>query len=128
MAPPYDRNNIFARILRGEAPCSKVYEDEFALAFRNIHPNAPVHVLVVPKGEYVSGVDFAASAPPELVVGFWRAVGRTATKLGLDEPGYRMIANHGADGHQVVFHFHVHILGGRPLEGVSAETSDAGGA
>ena len=128
MAPPYDRNNIFAKILRGEAPCSKVYEDEFALAFRNIHPRTPVHVLVVPKGEYVSSIDFAGSAPPELVVGFWRAVGRTATKLGLDEPGYRMIANHGADGHQVVFHFHVHILGGRPLKSVSAEASDAGGA
>lgn len=128
MALPYDRNNIFARILRGEAPCSKVYEDEFALAFRNIHPSAPVHVLVVPKGEYVSSVDFTASAPSELVVGFWRAVGRTATKLGLDEPGYRIVANHGADGHQVVFHFHVHILGGRPLKGVSAEASRSGGA
>lgn len=124
MSPPYDRNNIFAKILRGEAPCSKVYEDEFALAFRNIYPSAPVHVLVVPKGEYVSNVDFAASAPPELVVGFWRAVGRTATLLGLDEPGYRLVANHGADGHQVVFHFHVHILGGRPLKSVSAEAVD----
>lgn len=128
MALPYDRDNVFAKILRGEAPCSKVYEDEFALAFRNIYPSAPVHVLVVPKGEYISSVDFAASAPPELVVGFWRAVARTATTLGLDEPGYRMVANHGADGHQVVFHFHVHVMGGRPLGSVSAEVSDSGGA
>ena len=74
----YDRNNIFARILRGEAPCTKVYEDEFALAFNNIHPAAPVHVLVVPKGEYVSNADFCASAPPELIAGFWRAVGKIA--------------------------------------------------
>ena len=74
--PAYDRNNIFARILRGEAPSRKVYEDEFALAFHDIHPQAPVHVLVVPKGEYVSSADFCASAPPELIVGFWRAVGR----------------------------------------------------
>jgi len=125
VALPYDRNNVFARILRGEAPCSRVYEDEFALAFRNIYPRAPVHVLVVPKGDYVSNVDFAASAPAELVVGFWRAVGRTATILGLDAPGYRLVANHGADGHQVVFHFHVHVIGGRSLKSVSAEESDS---
>ena len=82
---PYDRTNIFARILRGEAPCTRVYEDEFALAFDNIHPAAPVHVLVVPKGEYVSNADFSATAPDALVAGFWRAVAKTATALGLDE-------------------------------------------
>ena len=71
----YDRNNIFARILRGELPCKKVYEDAFALAFHDIHPQAPVHVLVIPKGEYISQADFCAQAPAELVVGFWRAVG-----------------------------------------------------
>lgn len=114
--PPYDRSNIFALILRGEAPSKKVYEDEFALAFHNIHPQAPVHVLVVPKGEYVSSVDFCATAPPELVVGFWRAVGKVASELGLDEPGYRLVANHGADANQVVFHFHVHIIGGRHMK------------
>jgi len=75
---PYDRNNVFARILRGEAPCTKVYEDEFALAFDNIHPAAPVHVLVVPKGEYVSNADFSASAPDALIAGFWRAARRPA--------------------------------------------------
>jgi diadenosine tetraphosphate (Ap4A) HIT family hydrolase len=117
--PPYDRTNVFARILRGEAPCTKVYEDEFALAFDNIHPAAPVHVLVVPKGEYVSSADFCASAPAELIAGFWRAVGKTAATLGLDEPGYRLVANHGPDSNQVVFHFHVHIIGGRHMRGVS---------
>ena len=116
----YDRNNVFARILRGEEPCTRVYEDEFALAFENNRPAAPVHVLVVPKGAYVSAADFAASAPPELIVGFWRAVGRTATKLGLDESGYRLVANHGADANQEVFHLHVHIIGGEKLARVSA--------
>ena len=82
----YDRNNIFAKILRGEAPCTKVYEDEFALAFDNIHPQAPIHVLVVPKGEYVSNADFCASAPPELIAGFWRAVGRSASSSGSTSP------------------------------------------
>jgi diadenosine tetraphosphate (Ap4A) HIT family hydrolase len=118
--PAYDRNNVFARILRGEEPCTKVYEDEFALAFENNRPAAPIHVLVIPKGEYVSAADFAASAPPDLIVGFWRAVGRTANKLGLDGPGYRLVANHGADANQEVFHLHVHIIGGKRLGSVSA--------
>ena len=120
-SPAYDRNNIFAQILRGEAPCTKVYEDEFALAFNNIHPSAPIHVLVVPKGEYVSNVDFCATAPAELIAGFWRAVGKTAARLGLDEPGYRLVANHGPDANQVVFHYHVHIIGGRSMRGVSGQ-------
>src|SRR6185437_6652704 len=93
--PSYDRNNVFARILRSELPCRKIYEDEFALAFHDIRPLAPVHVLVVPKGEYVSNADFSASAPAELVAGFWRAVGKVAHQLGLDPPGYRLVANHG---------------------------------
>jgi diadenosine tetraphosphate (Ap4A) HIT family hydrolase len=117
--PPYDKTNVFAKILRGEAPCTKVYEDEFALAFNNIHPAAPVHVLVVPKGDYVSNADFCAAAPAELIAGFWRAVGKTAAALGLDESGYRLVANHGPDANQVVFHFHVHIIGGRHMRGVS---------
>ena len=117
----YDRTNIFAKILRGEAPSRKVYEDEFALAFHNIHPATPVHVLVIPKGEYISNADFSAQAPAELVAGFWRAVGHTARALGLDEPGYRLVANNGADAHQVVFHFHVHIIGGRRMSSVSAK-------
>lgn len=117
----YDPDNIFAKILRGEAPSRKVYEDEFALAFHNIHPAAPVHVLVIPKGEYISNADFSSKAPGALVAGFWRAVGNVARDLGLEGPGYRLVANSGADANQVVFHFHVHILGGRPLSGVSGK-------
>jgi len=108
--PAYDRNNVFARILRGEAPCTKVYEDAFALAFNDIHPRAPVHVLVVPKGEYVSIVDFTETAPPDMIVGFWRAVTRIARQLGV-ESGFRIVSNHGPAGGQLVFHFHVHIVG-----------------
>jgi histidine triad (HIT) family protein len=110
--PAYDRTNIFARILRGEAPCTKVHEDEFVLAFNDIHPKAQVHVLVIPKGEYVSIADFTASAPPAMIVGFWRAVVKIAKDLGVED-GYRIVSNHGARGGQLVFHFHVHILGGR---------------
>ena len=111
----YDRNNVFARILRGELPCKKVYEDSFALAFHDIAPLAPVHVLVIPKGEYVSNADFASSAPPELVTGFWRAVAKVAHDLGLDAEGYRIVANHGAQSGQTVFHFHVHIFAGKAM-------------
>jgi diadenosine tetraphosphate (Ap4A) HIT family hydrolase len=111
----YDRNNIFARILRGELPCTKVFEDEHALAFHDIAPQAPVHVLVIPKGEYVSQDDFAASAPDALIAGFWRAVGTVARQLGLVESGYRLLANTGQDAHQEVPHFHVHIFAGRDL-------------
>jgi diadenosine tetraphosphate (Ap4A) HIT family hydrolase len=113
--PAYDRNNIFARILRGELPCRKVHEDEFALAFHDINPLSPVHVLVIPKGEYVSQADFCAEAPAGLVVGFWRAVAKVARDLGLEPQGYRLVANHGPNGGQLVFHFHVHLFGGRPM-------------
>ena len=111
----YDRNNIFARILRGELPCRKVYEDAHALAFHDINPLAPVHVLVIPKGEYVSQADFCTEAPAELVVGFWRAVAKVAKDLGLEADGYRIVANHGPNGGQLVFHFHVHLFGGRRM-------------
>jgi histidine triad (HIT) family protein len=110
--PAYDRNNTFAKILRGEAPCTKVYEDEFAFAFNDIQPKAPVHVLVVPKGEYVSIVDFTERAPAELIVGFWRAVTKIARDLGV-ESGFRIVSNHGPSGGQLVFHFHVHLIGRR---------------
>jgi len=111
----YDRNNIFAKILRGEIPCKKVYEDKFVFAFEDIQPNAPVHVLVVPKGEYISLHDFAANAPQDQVAGFFDSVTKVAAQLGLEESGYRIISNHGSDASQSVPHFHVHILGGRPL-------------
>ena len=111
----YDPNNVFARILRGELPAKVVYEDEHALAFHDIQPRAPIHVLVIPKGAYVGMDDFTASAPAELVVGFFRAVGETARRLGLVAPGYRILANAGTHAHQEVPHLHVHIFGGRPL-------------
>ena len=111
----YSSENIFAKILRGEIPCKKVYEDKFALAFEDIAPAAPVHVLVVPKGEYVSFHDFMLSAPHDLVQGFFSAVQKVASQLKLEENGYRVISNHGAHAGQLVPHFHVHILGGRPL-------------
>ena len=112
---PYDEGSIFAKILRGEIPCKKVYEDDFALAFHDIAPQAPVHVLVVPKGPYVAWDDFAAHAPEALIAGFVRAVGKVARDLGLVGPGYRLLANLGQDGGQEVPHLHVHLFGGRPL-------------
>ena len=111
----YDRNNIFAKILRGEIPCKKVYEDEWALAFHDIAPQAAVHILVVPKGDYVSWDDFSTKAPDEEIAGFIRAVGRVAREHGLVDPGYRLLANVGAHGGQEVPHLHVHIFGGQPL-------------
>ena len=112
---PYDDTNIFARILRGEIPCKKVYEDEWALAFHDVAPQAPVHILVIPKGAYVSWEDFAAKAPAEEIAGFVRAVGHVARENGLVEPGYRLLANVGAHGGQEVPHLHVHLFGGKPL-------------
>lgn len=114
----YDDGNVFAKILRGEIPCSKVYEDDHALAFHDINAQAPVHVLVIPKGPYVSLDDFTEQAPAELVAGFFRAVGATARQLGVVETGYRMLTNTGRDANQEVMHFHVHIFAGRPLGGM----------
>lgn len=111
----YDRENIFAKILRGEIPCNKVYEDDHALAFHDINPQSPTHVLVIPKGAYVSNNDFTAKASDVELIGFFRAVGHVARELGVSEPGYRMIANIGAHGGQEVPHFHVHICAGRVL-------------
>ena len=110
---PYDENNIFAKILRGEIPSNTVYEDEWALAFEDINPQAPVHTLVIPKGPYVSWDDFSAKASAEEIAGFIRAVGHVAREKGLVEPGYRLLANIGAHGGQEVPHLHVHILGGQ---------------
>lgn len=112
---PYDSDNIFAKILRGEIPCRKVYEDEWALAFHDIAPQARVHILVIPKGAYVSWDDFSAKASAEEITGFVRAVGHVAREQGLVEPGYRLLANLGAHGGQEVPHLHVHLFGGEPL-------------
>ncbi len=114
----YDDQNVFAKILRGEIPCNKVYEDDYALAFHDIAPQAPVHVLVIPKGPYVSTADFTEKASDAEVAGYFKAIGTVARQLGLDEPGYRLIANHGADAHQEVPHLHFHIFGGRKMKGM----------
>ncbi|MFA7603313.1 MAG: histidine triad nucleotide-binding protein [Novosphingobium sp.] len=110
---PYDENNVFARILRGELPCDKVYEDEFVLAFNDIRPQAPVHVLVIPKGAYVSWDDFTLKASDAEIAGFTRAIGIITRQLGVDGAGYRLMVNMGGHGHQEVPHLHVHIFGGR---------------
>ena len=120
---PYDDENIFAKILRGEIPSNKVYEDEWAYAFEDINPQADIHTLVIPKGRYVSWDDFSANAPSEEIAGFVRAVGEVARAKGLVEPGYRLLANIGGHGHQEVPHLHVHIFGGHPLGPMLARTS-----
>lgn len=112
---PYDENNIFARILRGEIPSRKVYEDDHVLAFHDINPLAPTHVLVIPKGPYVSWDDFSAKASDEEIAAFVRAVGRIARDAGLVAQGYRLLANSGSNAGQEVPHLHVHIFAGRPL-------------
>ena len=112
---PYDDGNIFARILRGEIPANKVYEDEHALAFHDINPLAPVHILVIPKGRYVSWDDFSERAPAEEIAGFVRAVGKVARDESLVTGGYRLLGNVGMNSGQEVPHLHVHIFGGRPL-------------
>ena len=112
---PYDDSNIFARILRGEVPCERVHEDEHALAFRDINPLSPTHVLVIPKGAYVSWDDFSLRASDAEIAGFVRAVGTIARAAGLVEPGYRLLANVGGHAGQEVPHLHVHIFAGRPL-------------
>ena len=111
----YDDQNVFARILRGKVPCRKVYEDVWALAFHDISPQAPVHVLVIPKGRWVSMSDFTAGAADAEIAGFWRAVGTVCKRLGLDANGYRLLVNTGEYGGQEVAHLHVHVVGGRPL-------------
>lgn len=111
----YDDQNVFARILRGEIPARKVFEDDWALAFHDINPQAPVHILVIPKGAYVSWDDFSARATEAEIAGFVRAVGHVAREAGLVAPGYRLLANTGINSHQEVPHLHVHLFGGRPL-------------
>jgi len=115
----YDKENIFAKILRGEIPCDKIYEDEYVLSFKDIRPQAPSHALVIPKGEYIDINDFSANASDEEIVGFNRAISNVADMLGISEKtgggGYRLIANAGKDAHQEVPHLHFHLLAGRPL-------------
>lgn len=111
----YDNDNIFAKILRGEIPCDKVFEDDYALAFRDINPQAPIHVLVIPKGAYVDMDDFSANGTDSEIIGFMRATGQVARELGAVHGGYRLLANNGADANQEVPHLHVHIFAGHNL-------------
>jgi len=111
----YDNNNIFAKIIRGEIPCNKVFENDHALAFRDIAPQAPVHVLVIPKGPYLDHNDFEARASDSEKLGFLRAVGAVVKQENLAGAGYRLISNTGVDGGQEVPQFHMHIVGGGPL-------------
>jgi diadenosine tetraphosphate (Ap4A) HIT family hydrolase len=112
---PYDDANIFARILREEIPSNKVYEDDFALAFHDINPLAPTHILVIPRGPYVSWDDFSERASDREIAGFVRAIGKVARDAGLVADGYRVLANVGVNSGQEVPHLHAHIFGGRPL-------------
>ena len=114
----YDRNNTFARILRREIPCNKVYEDAHVLAFHDISAQSPTHVLVIPKGEYVSFDDFSQNASAEEIAALVRAVGQIAREQGVAESGYRILANTGPAAHQEVPHFHMHLFGGRDLGGM----------
>ncbi|MGC2199885.1 MAG: histidine triad nucleotide-binding protein [Stellaceae bacterium] len=114
----YDRNNVFARVLRGEIPCKKVYEDTHVLAFHDINPQSPTHILVIPKGEYVSLDDFSEKASAEEMAALVRALGNLAREQGVAESGYRILANNGPAAHQEVPHFHVHLFGGRDLGGM----------
>ncbi len=112
---PYDTNNIFAKIVRGEIPCKKIYEDDQVLAFHDIQPKKKIHALIIPKGAYVDATVFGLSAKDDEIVTLMRAVPKVAEALGIKESGYRLIANTGAHGHQEVPHLHFHILGGEPV-------------
>ena len=111
----YDENNVFAKMLKGDIPVNKIYEDDHAIAFADIHPKAPVHLLVIPKGAYTDFSDFTARASNDEISGFFKAVGKVAEQQGLPENGYRLVMNTGRDGGQEVPHLHVHILAGKKL-------------
>lgn len=111
----YDENNIFAKILREEIPTTKIYEDEYAIAFHDINPKAPIHVLVLPKGAYTDFTDFSMNASPDKISGFFKAVAKVAQQLGITDNGYRIVGNIGKDGGQEVPHLHIHILAGKKL-------------
>jgi len=112
---PYDKNNIFAKIIRGEIPATKIYEDEKVLAFRDISKAAPTHVLVIPKGEYINFSDFVSKADSAEVSYFFKKANEVAELLGVNKSGFRILANNGSDAHQTVPHFHLHILAGKKL-------------
>ena len=115
----YDKNNIFAKILRGEIPCKKIYEDNYVLAFHDANPQKKIHALIVPKGEYVNLDDFSSNATEKEIVGLIKGIGAVAKKLGVSEAvkgeGYRSLVNVGANGGQEVPHLHFHIFGGEKV-------------
>ncbi|QNT79493.1 histidine triad nucleotide-binding protein [Entomobacter blattae] len=115
MSDRYDQNNIFAKILRKEIPSTPLYEDEYAYAFHDLYPQAPIHILVIPKGAYISMNDFTANASMEEIAGFFKAVGLVARNAGLADEGWRMASNIGENGGQEIPHLHIHILGGKKL-------------
>ena len=118
----YDNNNIFAKIIREEIPCKKVYEDNYALAFHDINPQAKIHILVIPKGKYISFADFSKNASKDEIYGFFRAVGQVAEDHDLVGNGYRILANHGSNAGQEVPHFHIHIFGKQSLGPMISKT------
>jgi histidine triad (HIT) family protein len=119
----YDKNNIFAKIIRGEIKAEKIYEDDRVIAIHDAYPVAPVHILVIPKGEYISFHDFTAKAPAEDIAHFFKIVNSICTDLNLEKEGYRISSNIGKNGQQSVFHMHLHILGGRNLGRVDSSRS-----
>ena len=118
----YDNNNIFAKILREEIPCKKIYENEYSLAFHDLNPQAKIHILVIPKGKYISFADFSKNAPKDEIEGFFKAVGKVAEDQDLIGDGYRILANHGVNAGQEVPHFHVHIFGKQSLGPMISKT------
>jgi histidine triad (HIT) family protein len=112
----YNTENVFAKIIRGEIPCKKIFEDEMVLAFHDIAPAAPVHILVIPKGEYVNFADFIANASPEFITHYFKKIEEIAKSLNLQD--YRIISNLGEESGQTVFHFHTHIISGKKLLGL----------
>jgi len=106
----YDKENIFAKILRGEIPCEKVYEDEYVLSFRDINPQAKMHVLIIPKDQYIDIADFLQNADSQYQSCFWQSVNKIIDHLNLRLKGFQMKAHKGKDGGQEVFHFHLHLL------------------
>ena len=118
----YDDDNIFAKILREEIPCKKVYENKYALAFHDINPQAKLHILVIPKGKYISFADFSKNGSKDEIEGFFKAVGKIAEEQNLIKDGYRILANHGVDAGQEVPHFHIHIFGKQILGPMISKT------
>jgi histidine triad (HIT) family protein len=124
MSRVYDTNNVFARILRGEIPCKKLLETEHSLAFPDINPQAPTHVLVIPKGAYIDFEDFASRASAEEIADLVRAAAEIARQVGAVESGYRLLSNCGVNAHQEVPHLHIHVFAGRPLGPMLVKSTD----